>query len=116
MAQVFGMIGYSAVAALLPKLIELWSLTHTQAGWLTAVYFVGYVASVLVIVALTDRFAARTIYLLCTIITGLAYAAFAFCDSFALALLLRTAAGLREPTCPACARCRIVCKAREGHA
>jgi predicted MFS family arabinose efflux permease len=93
-AQVCGMIGYSTVAALLPELIDLWSLTHTQAGWLTAVYFVGYVVSVLAIVSLTDRFAARTIYLLCTLMAGLAYAAFALCDSFSVGLLLRTVAGV----------------------
>ena len=45
-AEILGLASYSAVAALLPELIALWSLSNTEAGWLTGVYFAGYVVAV----------------------------------------------------------------------
>ena len=93
-AQILGMIGYSGVAALLPDFIEQWSLSHTQAGWLSGIFFVGYAASVLVIVSLTDFVAARSIYLVSMLITALSYGAFAACDTFGAALVFRLLAGV----------------------
>ena len=62
MAQVCMMSGYSAVPALLPTLIDEWSLNNAQGGWLAGVFFAGYVLNVLLVVALSDRLSARTIY------------------------------------------------------
>ena len=93
-AQILGMIGYSGVAALLPDFIEQWSLSHTQAGWLSGIFFVGYAASVLVIVSLTDYVAARSIYLVSMVITALSYGAFAASDTFGAALVFRLLAGV----------------------
>ena len=93
-AQILGMIGYSGVAALLPDFIEQWSLSHTQAGWLSGIFFVGYATSVLVIVSLTDYVAARSIYLVSMVITALSYGAFAASDTFGAALVFRLLAGV----------------------
>lgn len=93
-AQVLGMIGYSGVAALLPVFIEQWSLSHTQAGWLSGIFFVGYAVSVLVIVSLTDHVPARSIYLVCMAISAVSYGAFAACDTFGAALVWRLLAGI----------------------
>ena len=93
-AQILGMIGYSGVAALLPDFIDQWSLSHTQAGWLSGIFFVGYAASVLVIVSLTDYVAARSVYLVSMVITALSYGAFAACDTFGAALVFRLLAGV----------------------
>ena len=50
--------------ALLPGLTERWALTYTEAGWITAIFYGAYMASVPVLVTLTDRFDPRRIYLL----------------------------------------------------
>jgi hypothetical protein len=36
-AEILGLAGFSIVPALLPQLIEDWSLTNTQAGWLAGI-------------------------------------------------------------------------------
>lgn len=92
-AEVLGLASYSAVAALLPDLIALWSLSNTQAGWLTGIFFAGYVAAVVALVTLTDRVSARTIYLGSTVLTVVTCFGFALADGFWTALLLRALAG-----------------------
>ena len=41
--------------ALLPELFAEWSLSHSDAGWLSGIFFAAYAASVPVLVTLTDR-------------------------------------------------------------
>jgi hypothetical protein len=36
-AEILGLAGFSIVPALLPQVIEAWSLTNTQAGWLAGI-------------------------------------------------------------------------------
>ncbi len=93
-AQVLGMAGFSAVPALLPELIAQWSLSHAEGGWLAGVLFAGYVGSVLVVVTLSDRIAARRLYLASAAVTVLANALLAGADGFGEALALRAAAGV----------------------
>jgi len=50
--------------ALLPNFQAEWALTHTEAGWISGIYFGGYAASVPILVSLTDRVDPRKIYLL----------------------------------------------------
>ncbi|OED43572.1 hypothetical protein AB833_03460 [Chromatiales bacterium (ex Bugula neritina AB1)] len=88
------MAGYSAVPALLPHLIDEWSLSNTEGGWLAGVFFAGYVLSVLLIVALSDRIASRTIYLVSAAICVLATVLFAQVESYSGALVLRAMAGV----------------------
>lgn len=77
-AQACAQIGAFAVAALLPTLIPLWSLSHTEAGWLGGVYYAAYTLVVPVLSSLTDRVDAKRIYLGSVGLTALAFAGFAW--------------------------------------
>jgi MFS family permease len=94
LAQILGMAGHSAVPALLSELMTQWSLSNAEGGWLAGVLFAGYVGSVLPLVALSDRVAARPLYLACAATGALANLAFVWTDSFAGALAIRVVAGI----------------------
>ena len=94
-AEVLGMVGISAFAALLPTFAEEWRLTNTEAGWISGIYYAGYVVAVPLLTSLTDRMDARRIYLASTAVGGVASLGFAvFADGFWSALLWRTLAGI----------------------
>jgi len=57
------MLGFSTYAALLPELRNAWALSNSQAGIIGGMFFAGYVATVSLSTALTDRVDARWIYL-----------------------------------------------------
>jgi MFS family permease len=57
------MLGFSTYAALLPELRDAWSLSNAQAGAVSGMFFAGYVATVSLFTALTDRVDARWVYL-----------------------------------------------------
>jgi MFS family permease len=57
------MLGFSTYAALLPELRDTWSLSNAQAGVVSGMFFAGYVATVSLFTALTDRVDARWVYL-----------------------------------------------------
>jgi MFS family permease len=61
-AQVLAQIGAYTLAALLPTLLQTWSLSNAEAGWLTSVFYAGYTLSVPVLVSLTDRVEPRRVY------------------------------------------------------
>ncbi len=77
LAEVLGMLSNATFPALIPQFQALWSLSNTEAGWIGGVYYGGYVASVPLLVALTDRRDARAIYLASTVLGGLAALGFA---------------------------------------
>ncbi len=56
------MLGFSTYAALLPELRDAWSLSNSQAGIVGGMFFAGYVATVSLFTALTDRMDARWVY------------------------------------------------------
>jgi MFS family permease len=56
------MLGFSTYAALLPELRDAWSLSNSQAGAVSGMFFAGYVATVSLFTALTDRMDARWVY------------------------------------------------------
>ena len=80
-AEILGLAGYSIVPALLPQFIEAWSLTNTQAGWLTGVVSAGYMVAVIPLVSLTDRRPARQIYLASSALSALSCFGMALCGS-----------------------------------
>jgi len=89
------MLGFSAVPALLPELSAAWHLSATQAGTLTGAFFAGYMVSVPLLTALTDRVDARKIYLAATLIAALANLGLALAArSFASGLALQILAGI----------------------
>ena len=93
--EVLGLAGLSTFAALLPFFMQTWSLTNTQAGWLSAVYYGAYVVAVPVLTSWTDRRDAKKI-LLCGLFVGAAAGlGFAWwATGFWTALLWRFLAGV----------------------
>jgi MFS family permease len=51
LAEVLGMLGFSAFAALLPLFIAEWSLSNTEAGWISGVFFGGYTLALAAVAA-----------------------------------------------------------------
>ena len=92
--QVLALAGYSAVPALLPKFISIWSLSNTQAGWLAGAFYVGYMAAVLPLVALTDRVASRRIYLGAALLNLAYYFMFAAAEGWFPALVIQMVGGV----------------------
>jgi predicted MFS family arabinose efflux permease len=76
-AEIAGMLGFSAVPALLPELKAAWSLSATGAGVLTGAFFGGYMVAVPILTALTDRTDARKVYLAATLLAALGNAGLA---------------------------------------
>ena len=74
------MTGFLTVAAVLPELFHAFSLTESQAGWLTGSAFAAYAVSVPFFTALTDRVDARVVVtaslLLCAF-SGIGFGLFA---------------------------------------
>lgn len=70
------MLGFSTYAALLPELRDAWSLSNSQAGIVGGMFFAGYVATVSLWTALTDRIDARWVYLAGSLIAAAASAGF----------------------------------------
>ncbi|TXL73420.1 MFS transporter [Vineibacter terrae] len=94
-AQVLVQIGAFYWPALLPGMMQRWSLTNSEAGWITSAFYATYMVSVPVLVTLTDRIDARRIYLIgvgCTVIAHLLFGLLA--DGFWSALALRGLAGI----------------------
>lgn len=95
LAQILGMANYSAVPANLPVFFDEWHLSNAGGGWLGGVFFGGYSAAVLPLVALTDRIAARPLYLWSTALTAAACLGFALlADGLWSGAALRALAGI----------------------
>ncbi len=93
--SVLGMLGFSSFSALLPEFQRDWNLSNTDAGWISGIFYGGYVAAVPVLVGSTDRVDPRRIYLLSFIIGAIAALGYAFfATGFWSALLWRALAGV----------------------
>ncbi len=77
-AHVFSTTGFATFPSLLPTLQPLWALSNTQAGWISGIFFAGYVAAVPLLVTLTDRVDSRRIYLVGLLISTAGLLGFAF--------------------------------------
>src|SRR5438093_2278849 len=77
-AQACAQIGAFGVAALLPTLIPAWSLSNTEAGWISGIYYAAYTLVVPLLASLTDRVDAKRIYLGSVALTALAFVGFAW--------------------------------------
>ena len=87
------MLGFSTYAALLPDLRDAWGLSNSQAGIIGGMFFAGYVATVSLATALTDRLDARRVYLAggaaaAVAAAGFGWAADGFWSAVAFQLLL----------------------------
>jgi len=94
-AQIFAQLGAGYWPALLPDMMRLWSLTNSDAGWITSAFYAAYMVSVPVLVTLTDRIDAKRVYLFGVGATVLGHLLFGLlADGFWSALALRALAGL----------------------
>src|SRR5215207_3451396 len=94
-AQVFVQIGAFYWPALLPQMMRHWSLSNSEAGWITSSFYGAYMLSVPVLVTLTDRIDAKRVYMFGVGCTAVAHFAFGMlADGFWSALALRALAGL----------------------
>lgn len=95
LAQVLVQIGAFFWPALLPRMMVLWGLTNSEAGWITASFYAAYMLAVPILVTLTDRIDAKRIYLLGTALTVAGHAALGlFAEGFWSALACRALAGV----------------------
>ena len=93
-AQVLAMIGFASFPALLPTFVSEWGLTNTEAGWISGLYFAGYMGAVPILVGLTDRIDPKTIFAFSATLGGFASIGFVlFADGLWSAALLRSLAG-----------------------
>jgi MFS family permease len=77
-AQACSQIGVFSVAALLPTLITAWSLSNTEAGWISGIYYAAYTLAVPFLSSLTDRVDPKRVYLASVALTSVAFAGFAW--------------------------------------
>jgi len=93
-AQALAQIGAFSVAALLPTLIDTWSLSNTEAGWISGIYYAAYTLAVPLLSSLTDRVDPKRVYLGSVALTAVAFAGFAWVASgFWSALAFRALMG-----------------------
>jgi len=94
-AQVLVQIGAFFWPALLPRMMPLWSLSNSEAGWITASFYGAYMLAVPVLVTLTDRVDPKRVYLFGVGATFAGHLMFAFlAEGFWSALVLRGLTGI----------------------
>lgn len=94
-AQVLVQIGAYFWPALLPSMVSLWELSNSEAGWVTGIFYGAYMLAVPVLVTLTDRIDARSVYLFGVGCTVVAHSLFGLvAEGFWTALALRALAGI----------------------
>jgi len=93
-AHVASMLGFSAYATLLPRLQDEWGMSNSEAGFISGMFFAGYMAAVPVLTGLTDRMDARRIYLASSLVAAAALTGFALLvEGVKSAALLQLVAG-----------------------
>jgi MFS family permease len=63
-AETLCMTGFAAFTTLLPALQKEWSLSNSEAGLISGIFYAGYVAATPILTSLTDRVDGRRVYLL----------------------------------------------------
>src|SRR5437879_508266 len=94
-AQACAQIGAFGVAALIPTLIPAWSLSNTEAGWISGIYYAAYTLVVPLLSSLTDRVDPKRIYLGSVALTAVAFGGCAWvATGFWAALAFRALMGV----------------------
>lgn len=94
-AEVFSMAPFATFPALLPTFIDEWGLSNTEAGWISSVFYAGYLVSVPILVSLTDHHNPKPIYLICMLLSGFSAIGFPLlATGLWSAVLLRVVAGV----------------------
>lgn len=72
LAVISGMTSFVSFPALLPVFEAEWGVSASAAGWISGIFFAGYVATVPLLSALTDRIDARRVVLFGMVLTAVA--------------------------------------------
>ena len=78
LAMIAAMTSFVSFPALLPTFQAEWDLSASTAGWISGIFFAGYVATVPILSAMTDRIDPRRIFLFGMALTALATLGFGF--------------------------------------
>ena len=94
-AHVLSLAGFSTYPTLLPRLQSEWGMNNSEAGFLSGIFFAGYMAAVPVLTSLTDRLDARRIYLASSAVAALAVVGLGtFAGGFFTAALFQLLSGV----------------------
>lgn len=95
-AELLGMGVWFSASAASPRLQELWGLTASQAGWLTGVVQLGFVAgtAAAALLNLADVLPSRAYFAVSAVLAAAANAALVMVDGYAAALGLRFMTGV----------------------
>src|SRR5437763_4193526 len=89
------MLGFSTYAALLPGLRDAWGMSNAEAGTISGMFFAGYIGTVSLWTALTDRVDARKVYVVGSVLAMLGSAGFGFlADGLASAIAFQVLLGI----------------------
>lgn len=95
LVQVASLLGASAFVTLLPHFMEMWSLTASQAGILSGIYYAGYVLFVPFLVGLSDTVDSRTIFMWSSVLLIVSLVGFGlWAEGFWSALIFRLIGGI----------------------
>ena len=94
MAQALVQLGAFFWPDLLPRMIALWGLSYSEAGWITAAFYGAYILAVPFLVTLTDRLDPKLVYLSGVALTVVGHLLFGlFADGFWSAMAARALTG-----------------------
>lgn len=93
--QLFIMLVFINYSAILPLLRAEWGMSNTQAGMIFSIYQLGYIASGVILSALTDRMNTRIIFITAAFWSAAANLLFAlYAHDFTSGMLLRALTGI----------------------
>jgi MFS family permease len=88
------MLNSASFPGLMPVLKAEWGLSNTEAGWISGIFYGGYICAVPFSVSLTDHIDSRRIYLAALLLTSAAALSFALlAEGFWSAMIFRALAG-----------------------
>jgi MFS family permease len=95
-AELLGMAVWFSASAVSPRLQEIWGLSASQAGWLTGVVQLGFVAgtAAAALLNLADLVPSRAYFAVSALLAAAANAALVAADGYGQALALRFATGV----------------------
>jgi MFS family permease len=95
LVQLFIMMVFINYSAVLPVLKEEWGMNNTMAGSILSVYQLGYIASGVILSALTDRLNTRNIFIVSALWSASANLLFAlYAHDYTSAMILRALTGI----------------------
>src|SRR3546814_3822040 len=78
LVEILALLAATTFPALLPTFLAEWRMSNTEAGWISGIYYGGYVAAVPVLTGLTDRMDARRILFFALGLSAVSALGFAF--------------------------------------